>query len=351
MTSYRDIVDRLERDERLDSEIAAHVREALAARLGEGEESRLIAAVAGIGAWVAAFFIVGFLLVLGIELFDGVGLLVYTVVFGGVAMALHHVNAGEGVFASQAALAASASAQTVVPIATFESSMVALVIAQIIVSATLYASVSSRANRVLSALIAFCVVAVVGIDQNIAVYVGLFGVCAVLAALVFGRSAQLSWRVRRHLRPAAYVAATMSLLLSIEPVLREFSTPFASEATLGWILRGVAGVVALGVVASRAVDDSEFDLTNILLVTGGIAVIGGLTSAGIFVSLLLAGLGFWKLDRILIVLGGLGLAGHLSTYYYLLEISLLHKSIALMASGLALLGIRWWYARSVEEDT
>lgn len=351
MTSYRDIVGRLERDERLDSESADHVRDALAARLEEGEESRLIAAVAGVGAWVAALFIVGFLLVLGIELFDGVGLLVYTVIFGGVAVALHHVNDGEGIFASQAALAASASAQTVVPIATFESSMLGLVIAQIAVSAALYASVPSRANRVLSTLIALCVVSIVGVDENVAVYIGLFGFCAVLTALVFGLAGQLSWCVRQHLRPAAYVAATMSLLLSIEPILRGFSTPFSSEDVPGWILRGVAGVVALGVVTSRAVDDSEFDLTNILLVTGGIAVIGGLTSAGIFVSLLLAGLGFWKLDRILIVLGGLGLAGHLSTYYYLLEISLLHKSIALVASGLALLGIRWWYARSVEEDT
>jgi hypothetical protein len=58
-------------------------------------------------------------------------------------------------------------------------------------------------------------------------------------------------------------------------------------------------------------------------------------------------LGYANADRILVGLGILGLLGYLSHYYYALHATLLEKSMLLVATGIALLGVRlamrqWW---------
>ena len=65
--------------------------------------------------------------------------------------------------------------------------------------------------------------------------------------------------------------------------------------------------------------------------------------AGLLVMLL----GFSNGNRVLVGLAIASLAIYVSGYYYLLEVSLLHKSGVLLATGGMLLGIRWLLLRHV----
>ena len=136
-----------------------------------------------------------------------------------------------------------------------------------------------------------------------------------------------------------------ALVLSIAPAVRGMAAEAGLEGVGTWVQRGIVLLVALGVVSIAAADQSATRRKTMVLAGLVITALGVVTSSGVFVALLIAAFGFWRLERALIVLGGLGFAGHLTVYYYQLDLTLLHKSLVLMASGLVLLGIRWWYTR------
>lgn len=350
MTSYRQVIDTLEREGELDEASARQVRESLSERLVHADESRLIAAVAGVGAWLTSLFVLGFVLTLGVAALDGPGLLAFTVLSAGVAVAMDRFEAFGGVFVSQSVLAASAAAQLVVPFATESWPAMGTVIIQLVVSGSLYALLGSKANRALSAAILIGVSAGFSADASLVGYFLVFGSAFGLVCAVFGLDRELSWRVRRLLRPAAYVCVVGALVMSIAPLVNELAADANYEFYAGWLLQGIAALFAFGVVGFHVVADEENERAVLLTALATTAVLGALTSSGVFVALLVAALGFWKLDRILIVLGGLGVAGHLAIYYHQLDITLLEKSIALVISGLILLGIRWWYGSGEPEE-
>jgi uncharacterized membrane protein len=181
-------------------------------------------------------------------------------------------------------------------------------------------------------------------------YFLVFGGAFALTCVVFGLDRELSGSVRGLLRPAAYVCAAGVLFMSIDPLLVELSRDSALGEHGSWILRAIAALFAFGVVGFHLVDGEEDGRGVLLVALAVIAALGALTSSGVFVSLLIAALGFWKLERILIVLGGLGVAGHLAVYYYQLDITLLQKSMVLVLSGLILLGLRAWYGSGRREE-
>ena len=63
---------------------------------------------------------------------------------------------------------------------------------------------------------------------------------------------------------------------------------------------------------------------------------------GVGFSLLLMLVAFARGNRVLLFTGLAALLYHLSRYYYVLDLSLLHKSLLLMSCGLLLLGLHWW---------
>ncbi len=67
---------------------------------------------------------------------------------------------------------------------------------------------------------------------------------------------------------------------------------------------------------------------------------------GVGFSLLLMLVAFARGNRVLLLTGLAALLYHLSRYYYVLELSLLHKSLLLMGCGLLLLGLHWWLPRT-----
>lgn len=348
MTSYRQVLDALETTGELDSEQAQAARTMLAERLSRPERSRLISSVAAIGAWIASLFVIGFLLAIGTGLFGEAGLLVYTALFGAVAIGLDRYDT-DSVFLDHVSLALSAAAQIIVPLALMDHGLVPVVVVQALVSSVLYAVLPGRANRVISASVGLFVVAgaaLIGAGTEIlpVTFYAIFGGIFALVASAFALDDELDWKTRRALRPAAYIGVLGLLVMSIEALL-ELPEVFAEVGQAGWFVRGIAALFALGVVAMKLADEDARRRPALLASGGTIVLLGLVTSAGVFVSLLVAALGFWKLDRVLIVLGGLGLAGHLGFYYYNLDITLLQKSGVLVLSGLLLLGVRWWFGR------
>ncbi|MGM0556824.1 MAG: DUF4401 domain-containing protein [Myxococcota bacterium] len=344
MTSYRQVLDRLEASGELDPEQAEATRSMLADRLARPDRSRLINAVAAIGAWIASIFVIGFLLAMSADLFGDSGLLVYTVLFGAVAIGLGRCDT-DSVFLHQISLALSAAAQIIVPVALLDLGEAPTIVVQALVSSVLYAALPDRANRVISAVVALGVITGVGSSLSAVIFYAMFGIVFALVASVFALDDDLDWKARRVLRPLAYVGALGLLLMSIEVLLGELPELFGGDVHASWVVRGIAALFALGVVALKLADEDADRRPALLAAVGLIVSLGLATSAGIFVSLLVAALGFWKLDRMLIVMGGLGLAGHLGFYYYDLDITLLQKSGVLVLSGLVLLGVRWWFGR------
>jgi hypothetical protein len=72
-----------------------------------------------------------------------------------------------------------------------------------------------------------------------------------------------------------------------------------------------------------------------------VAALCGLAAPGISAAFLILALGFANGNRALIGLGLLAFGGYLSHYYYQLTSTLLVKSIVLVATGAALLALRW----------
>jgi uncharacterized membrane protein len=77
----------------------------------------------------------------------------------------------------------------------------------------------------------------------------------------------------------------------------------------------------------------------------GVIALGIVSSAGIFLSILLLILGYTKFDRLITVSGILLLPVFLFFYYYDLELTLMNKSAILIASGIILL-MGYFYLKS-----
>ena len=80
-----------------------------------------------------------------------------------------------------------------------------------------------------------------------------------------------------------------------------------------------------------------------VLALAAAAAIGAvsLQAPGVAAGLMITLLGFANANRVLTALGIMALLGYVSTYYYLLDATLLVKSGVLLATGLVLLAVRW----------
>ena len=72
-----------------------------------------------------------------------------------------------------------------------------------------------------------------------------------------------------------------------------------------------------------------------------------LEARGITVGLMILLLGFANSNRVLMGLGIIGLLFYISTYYYLLDTTLLNKSLSLLVIGAVLLAWRWSLLRFI----
>lgn len=103
--------------------------------------------------------------------------------------------------------------------------------------------------------------------------------------------------------------------------------PLAALTTLLWSVQGLSAIVCIGAPLALAV-----------------ACVAWMGAPGVSLGLLWLILGFAYKRRAVMVFGALSVLVYLGAYYYQLEISLLHKSWLLGATGLWLLA-SWWVLR------
>ena len=117
-----------------------------------------------------------------------------------------------------------------------------------------------------------------------------------------------------------------------------------------WFGAGLSGIVLLWTVHRLLVREAVLPGTGArwrTLAAAGILAVASLKAPGLAPATLILLLGYANGNRVLVGLGVVALLSYLSFYYYSLEVTLLHKSALMAATGVALLAVRlllqkWW---------
>lgn len=151
----------------------------------------------------------------------------------------------------------------------------------------------------------------------------------------------------RLMGPFAYAAATALCVATM-------MLPTGFQGELHSAVAVVNAVLATGLVAAiawAAGGVRKLAVPPLFLAVLGAAVLGAVSAPGILLSLLQMVLGHARYDRILLSMGLL-LPAFISHYYYMLDLSLLDKSMVLIASGLMLVaGSGYMYACGLDRET
>ena len=331
------------------------VRQAVREHLLHAEEKSgppwFLALFAGVGAWIAALFVLLFCMFMNLGE-SGAGCMAVGVILFIAASLLSRT--AENVFGQQFALACLLSGNALILAGTgivldFDGAVGALFIVQIIVAFAVFRSYRGALGFFLTLLavpqlaIAWCLEMESAHPLHLLV--------AALAVAVVGLGL---WRQRpRALDPAAY-AAVVALpisLLTMEMLRGEDWFTFAKTTTPLWpssIMLASAVVVWItqGIAGRSCWQETWFRLVVVVL-----AVLGIFASPGVLVALLLLIMGRSLGERVLMGLGYVFLLVFLSFHYYALDVSLAHKSWVIGGSGLILLITRWVADRLIHSES
>ena len=173
------------------------------------------------------------------------------------------------------------------------------------------------------------------------------GVLAASVAFTWLREAQFG-KLAAVATPIAYgltlalmqVEGLSSFRQSVTMFLRERQIPVAWP-WIGEALVACALLVSVGVLLSRAGWAPRQPRTVLGLAVAAAIGAASFRAPGIAAGLMIVLLGFANGNRVLAGLGIASLLVYVSSYYYLLDATLLLKSAVLAATGGALLGARW----------
>lgn len=148
----------------------------------------------------------------------------------------------------------------------------------------------------------------------------------------------------RVLRPAAWALSLLAILLFGDNFygawlyVRSYldMTPFLTEALTTLLTLGIV----ISVMYKLLTESGKNPMSAVSIAAIALLCLLSIAIPGIGFSLLLALVAFSRGNHLLLGLCLAGLLLHLSRYYYLLDIILLHKSLLLISSGLLLLGLR-----------
>jgi|JI6StandDraft_1071083.scaffolds.fasta_scaffold00881_3 hypothetical protein len=336
--TWRELLHQLPVDESIHQAVRTH--------LLHDEEKKgppwFLALFAGVGAWIAALFVLVFCAFFMGEFLRSGGCVAVGVILFILASLLS--RKAKNVFGQQFALACLLSGNALILAGTAivldsERMIDVLFVVQNIVALATFFSYRGGLGVFLTLLavpqsaIAWC------LEMQSAHPLHL--IVAALAVAVVGLGL---WSKRpRALDPAAY-AAVVALpisLLTMEMLRGEGWFSFAKTTTPLWpssIVLAVAVVVWIrhGIAARSCWQETWFRLVVVVL-----AVLGLFTSPGVLVALLLLIMGRSLGERVLMGLGYVFLLVFLSFHYYALDVSLAHKSWVIGGSGFILLITRW----------
>jgi uncharacterized membrane protein len=317
--------------------------------------------IAGFGAWVATGFLIGFLVITDI-VDDETGAMIVGVILFAAAIYVRRGAGPEEEFKRQLALAGSLAGQVLVIVgvrAETESTAAAGLVA-LATSAIVIPLVRDQAHRFMAGLIGSIALIALMASFELAWTIGSLGPLGTIvvrgsdiAATVLVALVAYVWRVgirersremAEMLEPVGYGALAGLLVMLV------FSSWFVALADLvrgqragaaAWVL-GPATTIAIAIALMMLMVTifHEVRVNSLTIATPILLALLTLSTPGIMAAIGLLVLGFDRRNRILIGLAIAFLVKFLSVYYYSLRMTLLEKSIVLVASGLVLLAAR-----------
>ena len=120
-----------------------------------------------------------------------------------------------------------------------------------------------------------------------------------------------------------------------------------AQPWIGEIFMGLVAIYVVWNILQRYGQSASKQLSIITLLGTILVCAVSMKAQGITVGMVILLLGFFGANRILLGLGITSLLFYISSYYYLLDTTLLDKSQSLLVVGLVLLGVRWLVPRIV----
>lgn len=309
--------------------------------------------------WLAAMFILGFIAAGFEDVFRNSSVaIIVGVIMIAAAFALLRVPKNE--FVEHLALATSLAGQALVVYAIFEiTARNDLLISWLLVALVqlpLLLFMPNFVHRVFSSFVGAIAFSMVLAETN----------SSFLTSPVIMFIAAFCWlnefRYVQHIKKITAIAYGLTLALIILKgtslfAYRAFGADFYQGQSELWTQPWL-GEVLLGFVAIYVVWDllqrykqAISGRLSISVLLGTVLVCAvSIKVQGITIGMLILLFGFFGSNRVLIGLGIISLLFYISSYYYLLDTTLINKALNLFVVGLILLGIRWLMKRIIPVD-
>lgn len=297
----------------------------------------------GIAAWIAALLIASFFFAIGI--IDDDSALGFGLVFCAAAILVNRVG-HRNTFWVQLSLAASLTGQALAITGLFEILNYELLPISILITVLEVILILLHRDSVLRFISTLVVVAfflTLIFDQDAPTFIhALILVLATGTLLIYLNENQIKVRSLNEIIFPVGSAITVFLLgILILPLIDEFD--------LRWEFTAVALFGMLIYLLWRIGTDLGYSLRNrvviALLVGATLLLIPALRMPGLLAALIVLALGFWRNNQGLVWLAAIFLVFYVWAFYYSLEWTLLLKSLVLLASGLVLLGLRFFVVK------
>jgi len=325
---------------------------------GELESPWYVKTLLAFSGWLAALFILGFIAIGFESIFkDNSAALILGSIMIAAAFAMLRIHKNE--FLEHLALATSLAAQALVVYAIFDMAAHNEIIAWLLVALlqlALLIIMPDFVHRVFSSFVA-----------AIAFYMALLELdSSYIAIAIIMFIAAVCWlnefRYTQHITKIRAIAYGLTLAL----IILKGTTLFAFKALSGqlhhnqaelWIqpwpgelLIGFVGLYVVWRLLQSYTKTISDHLSIAALVATILVCIVSIKVQGITIGMVILLLGFSRTNRILIALGIISLIFYISSYYYLLDSTLIQKSLNLFVVGTVLLAVRWLMIHIIPVD-
>lgn len=296
----------------------------------------------GIAAWIAAILFTVFLFT--IDLLDEDTAIGFGLAFCMLAIALNRFGR-DNTFWAQLSLASSFTGQVLVIIGLFEmfDELLPIVIFVSIIEVFIIWLHRDTVLRFMSTLVISVFILALIVDGDMYNFLHFF-------IFILAAGSLLIYIKENHLKLTAlgdvFMPVGSAIIFSFLGIL---VLPVTDEFHLGWWITAIVLFSLLLFLLSQIALDLGYMLHNRVVLSLAIGctllLVPSFRMPGILAALLVLALGFWRNNRGLIGLASIFLVFYIWAYYYLLEWTLLAKSLVLFGSGLILLVLRYFVVR------
>ncbi|MGD9159275.1 MAG: DUF4401 domain-containing protein [Desulfobacteraceae bacterium] len=322
---------------------------------GSPDSPWYVKALLGFSGWLAAVFIIGFIGAGFQSIFkDRIALSVVGIIMIAVAYVLLHIPKNE--FMEHMALAASLAGQVLLVIAIFKitkHNKPAAWMFLAFIQVALAVLMPNFVHRVFSSFIAALAFTMTFNEMDIPYVVS--GIIMFITALCWLNE----FKIPKHMKKIRAVGYGFTLALIVLKGASLFASrgiglDFTEKQGMLWghpwmgeIITGLVMIYVVWILLQRY-GLTFHDRTAIACLIAAILVCAvSMKVQGITVGIVILLLGFSGSNRVLMGLGIISLLFYISSYYYMLDTTLLKKSMILFIVGIVLLGVRWVMLRFV----